>query len=336
MMRTWGRLVALGLIALLGLGILPGARSASAQAKPKLAMIMPGTIQDADFNFVGYQALQEIKTTTGVDVAHSEQVAVADAERVAREYLNAGYKIVAFHGGQYLTIVQKLGPLFPDAVFIMESSGQVPNLPPNVWNIGRKFYEGFYALGVLSALSTKTSKIGFISGVRLPDFIASLNAVFQAVDKYNRSAEVLWTFVGDQNDPVRARQAAETQIAANVDFIIIVVNLGAVGVIEAARAARRPVLLTTFYTDKTSLAPQNFASSLLLNFQRPYIDVTRRILKGERGGYVEMRPGNGMTLMPPRNVSAEVTQKVNEVFRAIVRRDEKIDEVIDRVVERRR
>src|SRR3989304_8018632 len=130
MMRTWGRLVALGLIALLGLAILPGARSASAQAKPKLAMIMPGTIQDADFNFVGYQALQEIKTTTGVDVAHSEQVAVADAERVAREYLNAGYKIVAFHGGQYLTIVQKLGPLFPHAVFIMESTGQVRNLPP--------------------------------------------------------------------------------------------------------------------------------------------------------------------------------------------------------------
>lgn len=334
--RTGRRGVALAAILVIGLGAVPGGPAALAQARPKLAMIMPGTIQDADFNFVGYQALQEIKTTTGVEVAHSEQVAVADAERVAREYANAGYKIVAFHGGQYITIVQKLAPLFSDVVWIMESSGQIPNLPPNVWNIGRKFYEGFYALGVLSALSTRTNKIGFISGVRLPDFIASLNAVFQAVDKYNRNAEVLWTFVGDQNDPVRARQAAETQIAANVDFIIIVVNLGAVGVIEAARAARRPVLLTTFYTDKTSLAPQHFASSLLLNFQRPYIDVTRRILKGERGGYVEMRPGNGMTLMPPRNVPAEVTQKVNEVFRAIVKRDEKIDEVIDRIIERRR
>lgn len=337
MTHTWRRAAAVAvLVALLGVGMSPSGEAAAGPAKPKLAMIMPGTIQDADFNFVGYQALLEVKATAGVEVAHSEQVAVADAERVAREYLNAGYKIVAFHGGQFLTIVQKLGPLFPDAVFIMESSGQVPNLPTNVWNIGRKFYEGFYALGVLASLSTKTGKIGFISGVRLPDFIASLNAVFQAADKYNRSAEVLWTFVGDQNDPVRARQAAETQIAANADFILIVVNLGAVGVIEAARAARRPVLLTTFYTDKTSLAPQLFASSLLLNFQRPYLDVTRRILKGERGGYYEMRPGAGMTLMPPKNVPPEVTRQVNDVFRKIVNRDEKIDEVIDRVVERRR
>ncbi|MGQ0572345.1 MAG: BMP family protein [Armatimonadota bacterium] len=336
MRPLWWRMTALILIAMFGLGVWPDRPASAGPAKPRLAMIMPGTIQDADFNFVGYQALLEVRTTTGVEVAHSENVGVADAERVAREYLNAGYTIIAFHGGQFLTIVQKLGPLFPDAVFIMESSGQVPNLPPNVWNIGRKFYEGFYALGVLAALTTKANKIGFLSGIRLPDFIASLNAVFQAVDKYNRNAEVVYAFVGDQNDPVRARQGAETQIAAGVDVILIVVNLGAVGVIEAARTARRPVLLTTFYTDKTSLAPNLFASSLLLNFQRPYIDVTRKILRGERGGYYEMRPGAGMTLTPPKNVPAEVTQKVNEVFRAIVKREEKIDEVIDRIVERRR
>lgn len=117
--------------------------------------------------------------------------------------------------------------------------------------------------------------------------------------------------------------------------LIAVVGL-AIWPMQAARAARKPVLLTTFYTDKTSLAPQLFASSLLLNFQRPYIDVTCRILKGERGGYYEMRPGAGMTLMPPKNVPADVTAKVNDVFRSIVKRDEKIDEVIDRVVERRR
>lgn len=336
MRQAWRRLMVGTLIAVVIAGAWPLVPVSGGSAKPRMAMILPGTIQDADFNFVGYQALLEVQTTLGVEVAHSEQVAVADAERVSREYANAGYKIIAFHGGQYITIVQKLAPLFPEVVWITESSGQVPNLPPNVWNIGRKFYEGFYALGVLAALSTKTNKIGFLSGIRLPDFIASLNAVFQAVDKYNRSAEVLYAFVGDQNDPVRARQGAETQIAAGVDFIIIVVNLGAVGVIEAARASRRPVLLTTFYTDKTSLAPQHFASSLLLNFPRPYTEVTRRILRGERGGYYEMRPGAGMALLPPKNVPTEVTQKVNDVFRAIVRREEKIDEVIDRIVERRR
>ncbi len=309
--------------------------SAAGPSRPRMAMILPGVIQDADFNAVGYQALKEVQATTGVQTAHSEQVAVADAERVAREYLAAGYGVVAFHGGQYLTIVQKLAPLFPDATFIMESSGPVPNLPANVWNIGRKFYEGFYVLGALGALATRTGKVGYVAGIRLPDFVASLNAVFQATQKYNPRAEVLYTFVGDQNDPVKARQAAESQIAAGVDFIIISVNLGTVGILEAARAARRPVLLTTFYTDKSSYAPQHFTASLVSNFGKPYVEVVRQILAGRRSGYYEMRPGAGFGLTPPRNVPPEVARRVQEIWRAVVLRQERMEEITDRVVERR-
>jgi basic membrane protein A len=336
MLRSARRLLAVLMVGALAAGLAPALPAAAGPARPRLAMLMPGTIQDADFNFVGYQALQEVRATLGVEVAHSENVAVADAERVAREYLTAGYRIVAFHGGQYLTIVQKLAPLYPDAVFIMESSGQVPNLPPNVWNIGRKFYEGFYVLGVLAALTTRSQKIGYIAGIRLPDFVASINAIFQAVARYNPRAEVLYTFVGDQNDPVKARQAAESQIAAGVDFIVVSVNLGQVGIIEAASASRRPVLLTTFYTDKTSYAPQHFTTSLLFNFSKPYAYVTQQILKGRSGGYYEMRPGAGMTLLPPRNVPVEVAQRVLHVYQAVVRRQERIDEVADRIVEPRR
>ncbi len=324
--------LALACLALLVASVLP---SAAGPVRPRMAMILPGVIQDADFNAVGYQALKEVQATTGVQTAHSEQVAVADAERVAREYLAAGFGIVAFHGGQYLTVVQKLAPLFPDATFIMESSGQIPNLPGNVWNIGRKFYEGFYVLGALGALATRTNKIGYIAGIRLPDFVASLNAVFQAVGRYNPRAEVLYTFVGDQNDPVKARQAAESQIAAGVDFIVISVNLGTVGIIEAARAARRPVLLTTFYTDKSSYAPQHFTTSLVSNFGKPYVEVVRQILAGRRSGYYEMRPGAGFGLIPPKNVPPEVARKTQEIWRAVVLRQERIEEVTDRIVERR-
>src|SRR5689334_8018097 len=139
------------------LGALAG--PAAAQQK-KMAMILPGPVEDADFNALGYGALQAVGKTYGLAVSHSEKVAVADAERVAREYLGSGYSIVAFHGGQYLTMVQKLAVQFPDANFIIVSQGQ--GLPGNVWNINRHFHEGFYPLGVLAALATKSNKIAFI------------------------------------------------------------------------------------------------------------------------------------------------------------------------------
>ena len=196
-----------------------GPPAAEAQAKHKMAMILPGPIQDADFNALGYAALQEVAKAHGIEVSHSESVAVADAERVSREYITSGYTIVAYHGGQYPTIMRKLATQFPNVAFIQEASGRMPDPPANAWVIGRKFYQGFYVLGTLAALATKTNKVGLVGGVRLPDVISSTNAVHQALRDHNAKAELLYNFIGDFNDPVKARQTAEAQIAAGADFL---------------------------------------------------------------------------------------------------------------------
>ena len=303
-------------------GTTPTAKGGTA----RLAMIMPGTIEDADYNFVGYQALQDLHRTLGIDVAYQERVAPADAERVARGFINDGYTIIAFHGGQFVTTVQSLAPQFPNVTFIMESAGPTQNLPPNVWNIGRRFFEGFYALGALGALATKSNKVGIVLGVQLPDFIAAINAIKQAVQENNPKATVVYTFVGDQNDPVKARQAAEAQVNDGVDFIIMVVNLGAQGVIEAVKG--KPVLITTYYTDKYNQAPQNMAASLLTDFSTPYANVVKNILAGKRSGYEEMRPGNGMSLSPIHNVSPDVAAKVQDIFQKVASKQIQVPEVL--------
>lgn len=305
-----------------------GGQPAASSPAPKLriAMILPGTVEDADYNFVGFQALEKLKLEFGADTRYQERVAPADAERVARGFINDGFNVVAFHGGQFVTTVQKLAPAFPDVNFIMESSGEMPGLPANVWNIGRKFYQGFYALGSLGGLATKSGKIGVIAGVKLPDFVAAINAIQRAVREANPSAKVLHTFVGDQNDPVKARQAAAAMMNENVDFIIIIVNLGAHGIIEAVKD--KPVLITTYYTDKTAMAPKNFAGSLLLDFAVPYTNVIKQIRAGKRSGYEEQRPGNGMSLSPLTNVPDDVARKVQGIFTQIVNKQLNIPENI--------
>lgn len=321
-------LVALGLAT--G-GLAEGPPAAQAAAAKKMAMIFPGSIQDADFNTVGYVALREVAKTYGLEVSHSESVAVADAERVSREYITAGYDIIAYHGGQFPTIMKKLAAQFPNVIFIQETSGPMPDAPANAWILGRKWYQGFYGLGALAALSTKTNKVGIVGGVRIPDLIASTNAIQQALKEYNPKAQLIWTFIGDFNDPVKARQATEAQIGAGVDFIVTFVNLGIYGVVEAAKAASKPVLLTTFMTTKWDLTPKHFAVSLVADFTMPYKEVVGRILKGERGGYFEMRPGRGMALSEIRNVPPEVATKVEAIFREVVA-GKPLPEITDKVL----
>jgi basic membrane protein A and related proteins len=316
-------------VAVLASLVLLGALAGPAAAQKKMAMILPGPVEDADFNALGYGALQAVAKAHGLAVSHSEKVAVADAERVAREYLGSGYSIVAFHGGQYLTMVQKLAAQFPDANFIIVSQGK--GLPGNVWNIRRHFHEGFYPLGALAALATKTNKIAFISGIRLPDFIASLNAAHAAIKEANPKAEVRYAFVGDQNDPLKARQSAQSMIAEGNDVIISALNLGVFGVVEAVKASGKPVLVTSFYTDKHDSAPQVYATSLLLDFTTAYRDVVGSILKGERSGDYAMRPGRAMSLAPIHNVSPEVARRVDAVYQEVVR-GKAVPEIVDKIV----
>jgi len=264
---------------LVGVGGVPS--SAAAQGKRKLAMILPGPIQDADFNAVGYVALQELAKAYDLQVSHSESVAVADAERVSREYITSGYDIIAYHGGQFPTIMKKLAAQYPNVVFIQEGSGRMADAPANAWVIGRKFYQGLYVLGALGALSTKTGKVGFVGGVRLPDLVATANALQQAIRDHNPQASLIYNFIGDFNDPVKARQTAEAQIAAGADVLVTFVNLGIYGVAEAAKAASKPVLVTTLYTEKWDTAPKNMTVALVFDFTRPYREIVGRILKGE-------------------------------------------------------
>lgn len=283
----------------------------------KVAIILPGPVSDADWNMLGYEGLKAVETTNKVVVAYSEKVAVADSERVAREYIADGYNIIIFHGGQFVTQTMNLSKQYPDVNFIMGSSAPVDNLPANVWNMIRKYYMGTYTLGILAARITKTNKIGYIAGSQLPDFIAICNSINDAVTKINPNAKVVYSFTGDQNDPVKGRQAAEAMISDGVDVIIDWLNAGVPGVEEAVLAAKNPVYMTTFSTDKTERAPSRYLVSMLLDLKKPYTDMVGSIMAGKRTGTYDFLPGAGMMLSPFHNTPDTVVKEVQDLFTQI-------------------
>src|SRR5690349_18563598 len=58
--------------------------------KPKIAAVFSGVTTDADYTFLGLQALQSAEKEFGATTTYSESVAVPDAERVIREYVADG------------------------------------------------------------------------------------------------------------------------------------------------------------------------------------------------------------------------------------------------------
>lgn len=290
------------------------------QQKPKLklAALMPGSIHDADYNTLGYLAVVKVKDEMGIETAFSEKVAVPDAERVMNEYINLGYNVIWAHGAQFNTALLKVAKERPNVIFIMETDGPLTDQPTNVWIMDRNFPIGFYELGAIAALSTKTGKIGYIGGIDLPFSKAEVNAVLQSIRDVNPQVQLRYAWVGDFNDPVKARSLAESMIAEGVDFILSSVNLGNYGIIEAIRASGKPIYMTVKYTDKSSFAPQHIVTSYIYDFGVALMAILQEIEKGKTTGYYKFEFGTAcQVLYPLRNVAAEVENRAKEIGRAL-------------------
>jgi basic membrane protein A len=309
------RIIAL-VLALAGAAAFAEGTKEAAGSKMRVAALFPGSIQDADYNALGYLALEEAKKAFGIETAFSEKVAVPDAERVMREYVNEGYNVIWVHGNQFNSAAFKVGPGAPDTVFIVEGDGR-PDAPlANFWYLDRNYYTGFYTLGYLAALQTRAGKIGYVAGLELPFTRGEINAVKQAIRESGVKASFEHIYVGDFNDPVKARQAAEGLIAKGVDVIISAVNLGNLGIYAAVKEAGRPVWITTTYTSKKDQAPGQYLTSDIFDFNVTLRQVLERVARGEKGGFAVMDYGPGKaryTEMPILNTTAEINEKVKKV-----------------------
>jgi basic membrane protein A len=280
----------------------------------KFVAIFPGVVTDADYNTLGYMGINEVSRELNIETAYEESVIVSQVDSILREYISDGYNIMWAHGGQYVNSMVDLATHFPEIIFIAEGDEPVLNPPDNLWFIDRNFEAGFYLIGAIAALSTRTGKIGYLGGELLPFTYAEVHAAKQAIQDLGLEDEVelIPVWVGDFNDPMKASELTGDLIDQDVDFIMGSLNLGMFGAFEAVKAAPYPrVLITAKYMDKSGFAPDNYVTSLLYDFTTPLKDIMQQILAGESGGYYSLDFETGKSLqLPLLNLEPSVEVKV--------------------------
>ena len=96
---------------------------ASNQGELKLALVLPGSINDGGWNAAAYNALQGLKSSGNVsEIAFAEKVAQADIETNIRDFAAKGYDIVFGHGFQFGDPISAVAPDFPDTYFFYKWS----------------------------------------------------------------------------------------------------------------------------------------------------------------------------------------------------------------------
>lgn len=287
-------------------------------AEYKFAAILPGVITDADYNTLGYLGASAVQNDLGIPMAYSESVPVPDVERVMREYIDDGFNIIFTHGGQFVSQTTDLARQFPEVFFIGEGDAAVEDAPSNMWVIDRNFHIPFYAIGALAGKLTQTGKIGYIGGLTLPFSYAEVHAIQQALDDLGLDVELNPVWVGNFNDPTKARELTDAMISEGTDVIMGSLNLGMFGLFEGVKAAPEKVLATAKYVDKASFAPDNYVSAALYDWAGPLTDIASRIMEGESGGYYPLGFDTGVALQlpllnAPEDVNAEMEQLIADI-----------------------
>src|SRR5215471_6473332 len=278
-MRKWTDVfVAVAAVLVLGL---EGWTAASAQAG-KVAMLLPGSINDQRWNAAGYDGLQKLKEQ-GFEVAYSENVQAADHIEAMKDYARRGFSPVIGHSGRFLSAAQRVGPEF-EKTFFLVGSGSAGS--KNVISVDIANEQFGYLVGVLAGRMTKTGKVGAVAGLEgLPNMIASIGGFRLGVKSVKPEAEVRVVYLQSMEDPAAAKEAAFSLIAGGADVIAGKLNAGHAGLIQAAKGKNVYAVGRSF--GHTAIAPERVLTNISEKWAEVYATAVTDLRAGKlTTGYV--------------------------------------------------
>jgi len=275
------RLTSATIAVVLGLAVTTGA-ALSQGVHGKVAMLLPGSINDQSWNAAGYAGLVKLKER-GAEIAYSENVQAADHVEAMKDYARRGFSPIIGHSGRFLSAAQRVGPDFDKTVFLVGSGSGGQS---NVISLDVANDQYAYVVGVLAGRMTKTGKVGAVAGLEgLPNMIASLGGFRLGVKSVRPDAEVKIVYLQSMEDPAAAKEAALSLIAGGADVIGGKLNAGHAGIVQAAK--EKNVFTTGRSVGHTAIAPERVLTNIDEKWSDIYAAAVAELHAGKlKGHYV--------------------------------------------------
>ena len=214
----------------LGLGL-----SASAQADEplKVGFIYVGPASGAGWSYAHELARREVQKTFGnkVQTIFVEKVAEADGERVTRDLVSQGAKVVFGGAFGFMNGMVAAAPDYPNVAFEHATGYKTgPNL--GIYDI--RTYEGACLNGTIAGKMTKTNVIGVVAPFTIPEIVRNLNAFSLCAQAVNPKVTTKVIWVNTWFDPPKETEAATTLINQGVD--VLMQNTDSAAPLQTAKA----------------------------------------------------------------------------------------------------
>jgi basic membrane protein A len=227
-------------------------------------------------------AAKEVTVTTGSD---------SEREDKLRLLAKAGYNPIIAVGFLYAGPIKKVAADYPNVSFGIIDDSSVDLL--NVAGLVFAEEQGSYLAGVAAALATKSGKVGYIGGVRIP-LLQKFEAGFVAgVKATKKSVTVDVKYVteppdfGGFNDPAKAKVIAKGMIDKGADVIYSAAGGSGAGnfaaATDAAKAGKKVWTIgvdSDQYLTASAAEKKNMLTSMIKRVDRAVYDVIATAVAG--------------------------------------------------------
>ncbi|SFF31789.1 basic membrane protein A [Paenibacillus catalpae] len=306
----------------------PGNSEAPA-SKLKIGMATDvGGVNDKSFNQSAWEALKKVTADTGAETKYLESKSDADMEPNLRAFVSEKYDLTWGIGFLFSDAMTKVAKENPDSKFGLIDATPTEALP-NVESVAFAENEGSYLVGVVAGLMTKTNKIGFVGGMKIPvikKFEAGFKAGIEAVNP-EAAKGLKINYVGDFSKPDLGKQAAATMYDAGVDIIFHASGASGNGVFNEAKSrkdAGKDVWVIGVDKDQSlEFGDEITLTSMMKGVEAAVYKVSKDLIDGNwKGGQVVTLGlkdnGVGLPETSTKNVPADVLAKVEEYKQKII------------------
>lgn len=243
---------------------------------PKVALLLPGPINDGGWNAIAYDGLKLIGENYGVETAYAEHVKTSDMEEMFRNYANQGFGVVIGHGFEFGDAATKVAPDFPDVKFVITSSdiSQGSNLGSLKVNTTQ---QGFIS-GATAALLSKTNTVGALGGMEIPPILSYIQGFELGAKHVKPDVKVLTGFTGSMEDAAKMKEMMTTFIQQGVDAGAANGDQSGLGGLEALKEADKIAIGVSY--DQSSMAPQNIPLSVSQSYPLAMNFLYNEIIEG--------------------------------------------------------
>ena len=239
----------------------------------RVALLTPGPISDQSWNAGAYRGLMRIRDSLDARVSHIHTKTPAEFEENFRQYGAQGYDLVFGHGFEFQDAATRVGPEYPNTVYITASGNRVgPNVSPVVFG----FEDASYLAGVLAGSLTKSGIISVIGGVELPPVRSSFVAFEAGVRAINPGARVITSYLGNWDDVSAGKEQALAHIRRGADILFQNADAAGLGVFQAARESRGVLAFGT-NANQNDVAPDVVIGSVVIDLPHAYLEIAREV-----------------------------------------------------------